>query len=132
MEIIIQKKSLGRERRVKGVAYELPQHPTTLRDLLHMLVALEVARYNEGETLLEFLTEQQEQHLEDMGAAKFSTITERSKVDVQKSIETMELAFEDSLFKVVQNEHVYESLDAPIVSDDPQWTFIKLSFLTGR
>ncbi|MGA3598934.1 hypothetical protein ACPCXA_02380 [Lysinibacillus agricola] len=30
MGIIVQKKSL--ERRLKGVAYELPQHPNTLRE----------------------------------------------------------------------------------------------------
>lgn len=132
VEITIQKKSLGRQRKLNAVKYELPQAPKTLRELLQMLVTIEVTRYNGGETVLEFVTTEQEQHLEDIGAVKFTTITERTKVDAQKSIETMEVAFEDGLFKVIQNGHIYKALNEKIASNDSQWTFIKLSFLTGR
>ena len=51
---------------------------------------------------------------------------------VEDSIALMELAFEDGLFKILQGQHVYTSLDEAITNNEMHWTFIKLAFLTGR
>lgn len=128
MKISVIKKPLGRVRKLQAVDYELQQQPTTLRELLQEIVALEVARYNEVDSLLSFLTTDSGH----TGAIKFAPITERARVEVEKSVAIMELAFEDGLFKVLQGTHVYESLDETIATTEPQWTFIKLSFLAGR
>ena len=128
MKITILKKPLGRVRKLQEVTYELPTKPDTLRALLRELVAIEVARYNEPNTVMSFLTEEMKQ----AAAIKFGTIAEPNKVTVEDSIAVMELAFEDGLFKILQGSHVYTSLDEAITSNEMQWTFIKLAFLTGR
>ena len=128
MKITIVKKPFGRVRKLQEVTYELSTKPETLRELLRELVAIEVARYNEPDTVLSFLTEEMKQ----AAAIKFGPIAERNKVTVEDSIAVMELAFEDGLFKVLQGQHVYTSLNEPIVSNDLPWTFMKLTFLTGR
>ena len=128
MKITIQKKSLGRLRKLQEVTYELLEKPETLRALLRELVAIEVERYNEPNTVMSFLTEEMTQ----AGAIKFGTIAERNKVTVEDSIAVMELAFEDGLFKILQGQHVYTSLDEAITNNELHWTFIKLAFLTGR
>ena len=128
MKITILKKPFGRVRKPQEVNYELPTKPETLRALLHELVAIEVARYNEPNTVMSFLTEEMKQ----AATIKFGTIAERNKVTVEDSIAVMELAFEDGLFKVLQGQHVYTSLDEAITSNEMQWTFMKLTFLAGR
>ena len=128
MKITILKKPFGRVRKLQEVTYDLPTKPKTLRELLRQLVAIEVARYNEPNTVMSFLTEEMKQ----AAAIKFGTIAERNKVTVEDSIAVMELAFEDGLFKILQGSHVYTSLDEAITSNEMQWTFIKLAFLTGR
>ena len=128
MKITILKKPLGRVRKLQEVNYELTKKPETLRALLHELVAIEVARYNEQNTVMSFLTEEMNQAAE----IKFGTIAERNQVTLEDSIAVMELAFEDGLFKVLQGQHVYTSLDEEITSNEMQWTFMKLAFLTGR
>ena len=120
MKITILKKPLGRVRKLQEVNYELTKKPETLRALLHELVAIEVARYNEPNTVMSFLTEEMSQAAE----IKFGTIAERNQVTLEDSIAVMELAFEDGL--------VYTSLDEEITSNEMQWTFMKLAFLTGR
>jgi hypothetical protein len=128
MKITILKKPFGRVRKLQEVHYELSKKPETLRALLRELVAIEVARYNEPNTVMSFLTEEMKQ----AALIKFGTIAERNKVTVEDSIAVMELAFEDGLFKVLQGQHVYTSLDEKIISNEMQWTFMKLAFLTGR
>ncbi len=128
MKITILKKPFGRVRKLQEITYELSTKPETLRALLRELVAIEVARYNEPNTVMSFLTEEMEQ----AAAIKFGTIAERNKVTVDDSIAVMELAFEDGLFKVLQGQHVYTSLDEAITSNEMQWIFMKLAFLTGR
>ena len=104
------------------------EKPETLRALLRELVAIEVTRYNEPKTVMSFLTEEMKHAAE----IKFGKIAERNQVTVEDSISVMELAFEDGLFKVLQGQHVYTSLDEEITSNEMQWTFMKLIFLTGR
>ena len=128
MKITILKKPLGRVRKLQHINYELSKKPETLRELLRELVAIEVKRYNEPDTILSFLTEE----MKHAAAIKFGTIAERNKVSVEESIGVMELAFEDGLFKVLQGQHLFTSLDEEITSDEMQWTFMKLAFLTGR
>ena len=128
MKITILKKPFGRVRKLQEVTYELSEKPETLRALLRELVAIEVTRYNEPNTVMSFLTEEMEQ----AAAIKFGTIAERNLVTVENSIAVMELAFEDGLFKVLQGQHLFTSLDEAITSNEMQWTFMKLAFLTGR
>lgn len=132
MEILVQRKSLGRSRKLEQMAYELPEKPNTLRELLTMLVQIEVATYNEGTPLLTFITEDQQQDLEATGYVKFSPIAERPDVDNSQAIDTMLQAFEDGLFKVLQGSDVYSTLDEEIHWSTEPWTFIKLTFLAGR
>ena len=128
MKITILKKPFGRVRKLQEVTYELSEKPETLRALLRELVAIEVTRYNEPNTVMSFLPEEMEQ----AAAIKFGTIAERNLVTVENSIAVMELAFEDGLFKVLQGQHLFTSLDEAITSNEMQWTFMKLAFLTGR
>ncbi|MGN7476491.1 hypothetical protein ACTHOQ_01445 [Solibacillus silvestris] len=132
MNITVKKKSLGRSRKLVSVSYELAQRPRTLRDLLCELVAIEIEGYNGADTLLHFLTESDEANLAETGHIKFSTITPHEQKNIEKSIRAMELAFEDGLFKVLQGQHMYGSLDDGIHSEETDWTFIKLTFLAGR
>ena len=128
MKITILKKPIGRVRKLQEVTYNLPSKPETLRALLRELVAIEVERYNDPNTVISFLTEEMKQAT----AIKFGTIAERNKVTVDDNVAVMELAFEDGLFKILQGQHVYTSLDEAIINNEMHWTFIKLAFLTGR
>lgn len=132
MEILVQRKSLGRSRKLEQMTYELPEKPHTLRELLTTLVQIEVSAYNEGTPLLTFITEDQQQDLKATGYVKFLPVAERPDVDNAQAIDTMLQAFEDGLFKVLQGSDVYSSLEEEIQWSTEPWTFIKLTFLAGR
>lgn len=132
MEILVQRKSLGRSRKLEQMTYELPEKPHTLRELLTMLVQIEVSAYNEGTPLLTFITEDQQQDLKATGYVKFLPVAERPDVDNTQAIDTMLQAFEDGLFKVLQGSDVYSALEEEIQWSTEPWTFIKLTFLAGR
>ena len=132
MQITVQRKSLGRSRKLEAVVYELVQPPQTLRELLRALVEIESARYNEADSLLHFLTAEQESAVETRGKVTFSALTPHEAQSLENSVHVMEQAFCDGLFKVMQGQYVYTSLDESVQLGAQHWTFIKLAFLAGR
>lgn len=132
MKILVQRKSLGRSRKLEHMTYELPEQPHTLRELLTMLVQIEVAQYNEAPSLLAFITDEQQEALDADGYVKFSPTAERPDVENSHAIATMLGAFDDGLFKVLQGQDVYTDLEEEIRWNDEPWTIIKLTFLAGR
>lgn len=132
MKITIQKKTLGRSRKLAAIEYELPKEPNDLRQMLQMLVKIEIGRYSQADTMLQFLTKEQEKSLDDLGSVKFTSVISHEELSLEKSIKIMEQAYEDGLFKVIQDKHVYDSLDEKIHSTANNWTFIKLTFLAGN
>lgn len=116
LRITVQKKSFQRSRKLQPVSYELARPPETLRELLRMLVEVEVTRYNDEQSLLHFM-------LEERAVMQLQS--------VEKHIQIMELAFADGLVKVLQGSRVYMSLDETIDANESCWTFVKLTFLAG-
>ena len=132
MEILVQRKSLGRSRKLEQMTYEFPEIPLTVREGFTMLVQIEVSTFIDGTPLLSFITDEQQQDLEATGYVKFLPVAERPDVDNAQAIDTMLQAFEDGLFKVLQGSDVYSSLEEEIQWSTEPWTFIKLTFLAGR
>lgn len=132
MHISIQKKAIGRSRSLNIVSYDLPSEPRTLKQLLTMLVEIEVTHFNQQDGVVSFLQQQQLDDLSTTGAVKFSTLTPRQEANIKQAQAIMLQAFEDGLFKVLQGKKVYKHLEEEIYWTDEIWTFIKLRFLTGH
>lgn len=93
MKILVQRKSLGHSRKLEYRTYELAEQPHPLRELLTMLVQIEVAQYNEVPSLLAFITDEQQEALNTDGYIKFSPAAERPNVENSHVITTMLGAF---------------------------------------
>lgn len=132
MHISIQKKTIGRSRGLNIVSYDLASEPRTLKQLLTMLVEIEVTHFNQQDGVVSFLQQQQLDDLSTTGAVKFSTLTPRQEANIKQAQAIMLQAFEDGLFKVLQGKKVYKHLEEEIYWTDEIWTFIKLRFLTGH
>jgi len=93
MKVLVQRKSLGHSRKLEYITYELPEQPHTLRELLTMLVQIELAQYNEAPSLLALITDEQQEALNTDGYVKFSSAAERPDVENSHAITTMLGAF---------------------------------------
>lgn len=137
MKIYVNKKTLGKKRKaLDSVAYEVPETVGTLEELLKELVRREVENYNQKGTDKQSIFLYDEQTLEEhasAGKVGFGRIYSEKKADLSKATENALQSFRDGLVRVVWNEQELEHLEDKIVlSEGDVFTFIRVTFLTGR
>ena len=136
MQVYIRIKAAGRKRDVlTPTPYIIPDSISTLRQLLMEIVRIEVAKYNKkecGTQIIPFLTKEILEDQAKTGKVSFGTVYSDKKADLQKAQENALQCFRDGLVRILMNDEELTDLDAPIhIPENAQFTFIRLTFLTG-
>lgn len=138
MQILILVKQIGKRKPILGeMAMPLPHSPSTLEELITLIVTLEVERYNSGDAaqskVLTALTEDQIADQLESGKVGFGARYNPNRQDVVGAIENACLSYEDGLYKVFINDREIENLDERIeLQDNDRVMFIRLTMLAGR
>lgn len=137
MKISVNKKTLGKKKKaLEPVIYEVSENIGTLEELFRELVRIEVERYNskgtDHQTLFLFDENTLKEHA-STGKVGFGRLYSERKADLDKAVENALQSFRDGLVRVVWNEQELEHLDDKIIlSEGDVFTFIRVTFLTGR
>ena len=137
MNVFIKLKSVGKRRPVlESLPYVLPEQISSLRQLIEVMVRLEVEKYNSRgleNMLIPFLTEEEIEDQSSVGKVGFGRLYSDKKADPEKAVQTALLGFEDGLFRVLVNEKEADDLDSPLeIHDGDRLTFVRITFLAGR
>lgn len=135
MNVFVNIKKAGSKRpALSNQAYELPFNEASLKDILAFFVETEVNRYNgkgQRDALL-YLTQQDLADAASQGKVDFGYTTGRT-ADLDTAIKNALLCFEDGLIRVFLNETELTELDSiSKINENDRFTFIRLSFLSGR
>ncbi|MGZ4106885.1 MAG: hypothetical protein ACXVO1_06070 [Tumebacillaceae bacterium] len=136
-KIYINVKQAGKRRGyITKQEMVLDPAPRTLRELLTQIVRLQVGAFNEKATddrLLYYLLPEEMEDQIEAGKISFGQRQNEQQADVDKSIATAILAFQDGLFRVFANENELTELDASLeLPDGSDLTFIRFTMLAGR
>lgn len=137
MKIFVNKKTLGKKSRaLEPVAYEVSEKIENLEAFLKELVRIEVQNYNnkgtDSQTIFSFDEATLEEHA-STGKVGFGRIYSEKKANLDKATENVLQSFKDGLVRVVWNETELEHLEDKItLSEGDTFTFIRVTFLTGR
>lgn len=137
MDIYVSIKSAGKKKAfLDKKVYTVSDNILTLKDLITDIVKIEVSSYNskdDGERLVNFLTESQIEEQKTVGKIGFARVYSDKKVDEEEAIINALECFQDGLFKVFKNDDELCSLDEEInLKENDVLTFIRLAFLAGR
>ena len=137
MQVFVRIKAVGKRRDVlEPSAYTLPDHITSLRQLLTAVVESEVERYHRKETdlqLVPFLTARQVEEQAEAGKVSFGRIYSDGKADRKTAVENAIRCWQDGLVRVFVDEAEATELDGPLsIRENAVLTFIRLTFLAGR
>lgn len=136
MDIYVSVKSAGKRKAfLDKKPYTVSNDILTLKDLITDIVKIEVSSYNsknQGESLVNFLTESEIAEQKTIGKVGFGRIYSDKKADEEEAIENALRCFEDGLFKAFKNDDELCSLDEEInLKENDVLTFIRLAFLAG-
>ena len=110
--------------------------PTTLRELIRIMVTENVRQFNDRtkeEELLEYLTSEEINNKIITGKVSFGEIYNRAEGDINKALECAFLAYEDGIYRVFINDNKTGKLDESIeLKEEDVLTFIRLTMLSGR
>ena len=137
MRVYIRVKAAGKRRDIlRPTPYEIPEHITSLRQLLTAIVESEADRYNKKDTgaqVIPFLTPEQLDDQASTGKISFGTVFSGQKANKRKAVENGIQCWQDGLVRVFMGETELTELDAPLsVPENAEFTFIRLTFLAGR
>lgn len=149
--IWVRMRKLGKKNRdsIAPVAYELPEKPETVRELIIELTKQGVAAYNAREDkgqIVPHLTKQEIEDRAETGKVAFG-LRGGNCADPEAAVENALQCFEDGIFRVFADDEELERLDQEIpwkagvgVGADCEgvlntteivFTFIRLTMLTG-
>ena len=136
MTVFISAKQIKkRGDQVAAVPYILREEPTTLRQLIAMLVTDGVERYNRRLLKKEepaLVTDDQLADMSQVGKIAFGIPLGGKAAELEPALETAFQGFEDGLYRVFLGEAEMESLDAPLgLHEGDTITIIRLVMLTG-
>lgn len=114
----------------------LEKVPANLRELISMIVSLNVQEYNSKQdqpSITDFLTDNYIEKQATIGKIGFAQRHNPAKANLSKAIDTALLAFEDGIYRVFHGEDEITSLDGGItLAEGDVMTFIRLTMLAGR
>ena len=137
LRLIASVKQLGRKKAVIGAReILLDETPSDLRGLIGLIVAQEVARYNEKnpeEWMFLHLSQESIDDAAESGKVGFGARYNEKNQDLEAAVDNALQSFEDGLFRVFVNDEEAEILDAPLsLKNDDRLTFVRLVMLAGR
>ncbi|MGL4818524.1 MAG: hypothetical protein ACRC5C_00905 [Bacilli bacterium] len=139
MQIQIQTKKLGsRKPAIVQTPRDISDGCTTVRafltEIVHQEIAAYQARQERGE-VLQLLTDQEMKDQLVSGKVGGSLQSDEASkgINIVKATNTALQAFEDGLFLVMHNDKQLQQLsDSLIIQENDCFTFIRLTFLSGR
>lgn len=137
MEIKVNLKSVGKRRQsVKPVSYEIPGHPSTVRELILAAVSAGVQEYNqrmESSGILSYLTKEEIDDRAQAGKVSFGVNYGEKKAELIKAQENAIQCFEDGIYRIFLDDEPLEALDDKIhITGESIFTFVRLTMLAGR
>lgn len=137
MNIQVTVKSPSRRRSsLHQQTIALERKPTTLRELLILLVQSSIKAFIERQStgsLLPYLTEQEVQQSADTGKIGFGHVEDTRTPDEQQAIDAALLAFEDGLYRVFwRDEELTELTQSLELQENDTLVLIRLTMLAGR
>lgn len=133
-EIEIQLKRLGKKKILRQKV-NLIGNIKTLEDLITQLVTHNVNSFNkeiETNKVLSFLSPSEIQNQSITGKIGFGEIENKTKANINSSIENVLQAFEDGIFVVFIDDDEVKTLKEPLaIKESSSITFIRMTFLTG-
>lgn len=133
-EIEIQLKRLGKKKILRQKV-NLIGNIKTLEDLITQLVTHNVNSFNkeiETNKVLSFLSPSEIQNQSITGKIGFGEIENKTKANINSSIENALQAFEDGIFVVFIDDDEVKTLKEPLaIKESSSITFIRMTFLTG-
>lgn len=136
MRIYVKVKTPGRKKDVlQSAPYDIPDTVHSLRELLCALAEAEVNTYNAKEPekrLVDYLTAEQIEAQAEAGKVSFGSVYSDKKANKHKAVQNVLQCFSDGLVRVLIDGSELTELDAPLeISENAEFTFIRLTFLTG-
>lgn len=135
-QIHVRMRKLGKKNReaVEPVAFELPEKPGTVRELIESLVRLGVQEYNarkdEGQ-ILPYLTKEEIQDKASAGKVSFG-LRGGEDADEESAVENAIQCFGDGIFRVFADDEELEKLEQAIPwTEETVFTFVRLAMLAG-
>lgn len=135
MKVFVNIKKAGSRRALVKTEYDIPFASGTVKDIFAFFVEKEVEKYNSrnDSAALMYLTEKDIDAAAQEGKVSFGYAQSERNADLQKAVDNALLCFEDGLVRVLLNEDELEGLETPVnINENDLFTFIRLSFLTGR
>ena len=136
MQIYLKVKKIGKRIQTVGeTPFVLESAPTTLRDLIFILVNYCVTDYNDGlrsRRLLMPLAVSQISDMETVGKIGFGIPFGEKEANVQNAVDVAFSAFSDGLYRFFINGEERTALDAPLqLQDGDTVAIIRLTMLAG-
>ncbi|MBO4309533.1 MAG: hypothetical protein J5856_00540 [Lachnospiraceae bacterium] len=146
MNIFVNQKSIGKNKRVKTIPLEYKDVPANVYDLIENTVRIMVGDFYKRANMKESpLSEEQIRDLSEIGRVSFGIIYNDKMPDVNKAIETAVLAYRDGLVEIFVNDEIIEVESKEVTPTDEELkncrinlkendtiTFIRLTMLAGR
>lgn len=137
MNIKITIKQLGKKRdKIADANFWLENGPSTVRELIKEAVHTCVSEYNGGiekNNSAKPLSEEEIDNMSEIGKIAFGINYGEKQAEEEKAKEVALQAFEDGLVRIFQGEEELRGLDESIVvKEEDRFTFIRLTFLSGR
>ena len=120
MIVLVNQKSIGKNKRIKTVPLEYKNIPSNVYELIEETVKIMVndfyARAENKETPL---TEEQIQDLSEIGRVSFGIIYNDKMPDIKEAVDTAVLAYRDSLVAIFINDELIEvSAEQPTPTEE--------------
>lgn len=136
MRIYIQVKQIRRKlQTVARVPLTIPGRPETLRELIGLLVRMQVSAFNarlEQSEPEAILSPEETEDMALVGKIAFGISRGKQTAEPEQAVDTAIQGFSDGLFRVFLNDGALTELDAPLVlREDDTITLIRLVMLTG-
>lgn len=137
MQIFIQIKAVGKKKDILQLTpYKINNNISTLRELLTDIVTTEVNKYNNKSTdtvLTAFISQEEIDNQSLTGKVSFGDVFNDKKAEKSSAINNAIQCFSDGIVRVFMDEAELTELDTPLaINENDIFTFIRLSFLTGR
>lgn len=135
MKIIINVKGLSRKKVIHQEEVELKNKISTTKDLITELVKINVEKFNKKIDEKDILSIMTNENIAK--AARIGKIGDEvhgdKKANLEKTLDTAYLAFEDGLYCIFINDEQTEKLDDSLnLKDGDILTLIRLTMLAGR
>ena len=146
MIILVNQKSIGKNKRIRTVPLEYKDVPVNIYDLIEKTVRIMVDDfYKRAQSKESPLSEEQIRELAEIGRVSFGIIYNDKMPDVQAAVDTAVLAYRDGLVAIFINDELVE-----VESKEPTPTeeelknckielkendtisFVRLTMLAGR